>query len=92
MCPTECCPDCDNINLAESVFNPTEVGNGVCNQCHGEGVERTVIDDIADGLGDPQDYEEGSDACPKCGGDGECKTCDGEGVIEVEGDDSDDSD
>ena len=90
MSATKCCPDCDQIDLEESVFHPHEVGNGKCSACHGEGVIRTVLDDIADGLGDQQDYEEGSDACPECDG-GTCSTCLGEGVIEDDDDDNDES-
>ena len=81
MSKTERCPDCDQTDVGKSIFHPHSVGNGACDECHGSGKLRTVIDDIADGLGSPQDYEEGYDDCWKCDVKGQCTTCGGAGIV-----------
>jgi hypothetical protein len=88
MSKTERCPDCDQTDVGKSFFHPHSVGNGACDECHGSGELRTVIDDIADGLGRPQDYEEGYDDCWKCNGTRKCQTCGGHGAVACEDEDA----
>jgi hypothetical protein len=76
-----CCTDCDGIDLSGSIFHTHAIGNGKCNECHGTGKKRTVIDDIGDGFGKRMEYEDGSDDCWECNGTRKCQTCGGDGTV-----------
>ena len=65
------CPDCNS----ERFQIMGELGDGVCDACHGTGYN-DPIDAIASGISG----QRGS--CYKCDGSGVCSTCNGSGEVD----------
>lgn len=63
------CPDCDDRYILGG-------GNGKCSKCHGTGKNPSMMDDIAESLGNKPTK------CWKCDGSGDCPTCKGTGEID----------